>query len=100
MIADFTLILITKDRADISKCLNSIFKNMKKIEFKLVIIDGNRNDLLLNQIQKSYFELYDIKVYKQRNRFMRACFESIEYVKTKFFPLFMMMMCFQINITR
>ena len=51
MIADFTLILITKDRADISKCLNSIFKNMKKIEFKLVIIDGNKNDLLLNQIK-------------------------------------------------
>ena len=82
----FYLILITKDRADISKCLNSIFKNMKKIEFKLVIIDGNKNDLLLNQIQKSYFELYDIKVYKQRRgRFMRACFESIEYVQTKFF---------------
>ena len=86
MSADFTLILITKDRADITKCLDSIYNNMKKIKFKLIIIDGNSSDLLLNQIQKSYFKLHDIKVYKQRKgRFMRACFESIEYVQTKFF---------------
>ncbi len=86
MSTDFTLILITKDRSDISKCLNSIYNNMKKIKFKLIIIDGNSGDLLLNQIQKSYFKLYDIKIYKQRKgRFMRACFESVDYVQTKFF---------------
>ena len=83
---EFSLILITKGRKDISNCLNSIFRNMKKLEFKLIIIDGNKDDLLNNNIEHSSFENFDIRIYKQKKgKFMRACFESIKYVDTKFF---------------
>ena len=86
MSVDFTLILITKGRPNISKCLNSIYNNMKKLKFKLIIIDGNKNNLLKNQIEDFLLQSYDIKIYKQeKGRFMRACLQSIQYVNTKFF---------------
>ena len=86
MNTEFSLILITKGRKDISACLNSIFRNMEKLKFKLIIIDGNKNNLLKDNIQTSFLEKFDIKIYKQKKgKFMRACFESIEYVDTKFF---------------
>ena len=83
---DFTLILITKNRANIAKCLNSIYDNLEKLKFKLIIIDGNKNNLLEDQIKESTLQDHDIKIYKQKkDGFMRACFQSIGYVKTKFF---------------
>ena len=83
---EFSLILITKGRSDISACLNSIYRNMEKLRFKLIIIDGNKDNLLKNNIENCHLEKFDIKIYKQeKGRFMRACFESIKYIDTKFF---------------
>jgi hypothetical protein len=86
MSTEFSLILITKGRKDISNCLNSIHRNMEKFRFKLIIIDGNKDDLLKKNIEHSSLDKFDIKIYKQKKgKFMRACFESIKYVDTKFF---------------
>ena len=60
---DFTLILITKNRANIAKCLNSIYDNLEKLKFKLIIIDGNKNNLLEDQIKESTLQDHDIKIY-------------------------------------
>lgn len=85
---EFTVIFLTKGRYEISNSLRSIFKIIDyDINLKLLIIDGNNDDRVVNLISDKFSKYKNsTKVIKQiKKGFMNACFQSIDFVNTKFF---------------
>ena len=85
---EFTVIFLTKGRYEISNSLRSIFKiSNYDINFKLLIIDGNDDNRVVNLITDKFSKYKNsTKVIKQiKKGFMNACFQSIDLVDTKFF---------------
>ena len=85
---EFTVIFLTKGRYEISNSLRSIFKIVDyDINLKLLIIDGNNDDRVVNLISDKFWKYKNsTKVIKQiKKGFMNACFQSIDFVNTKFF---------------
>jgi hypothetical protein len=88
MINDFTLILLTKNRENVLNSIQSIFKNIdEELDFKLLIIDGNLDNRIEILIKNNFYQyLKFIEIIKQnKNGFMKACFQSINHVKSNFF---------------
>jgi len=85
---EFTVIFLTKGRYEISNSLRSIFKiSYYDINLKLLIIDGNDDNRVVNLITDKFLKYKNsTKVIKQiKKGFMNACFQSIDFVDTKFF---------------
>jgi hypothetical protein len=85
---EFTVIFLTKGRYKIYNSLRSIFKIADyDINLKLLIIDGNDDNRVTNLIADKFSKYKNCtKVIKQiKEGFMNGCFQSIDFVNTKFF---------------
>ena len=84
---NFTFVFLTKNRKDIFESLNSCLQiNSDEINAKVVIVDGNKTNLIDQSINKlKHFE-DKIKIIKQKKgKFMRSCILGVQELKTNYF---------------
>lgn len=84
---NFTFVFLTKNREDIFESLNSCLQiNSDEINVKVIIVDGNKTNLINKSIKKlKHFE-DKIRIIKQKKgKFMRSCILGVKELKTDYF---------------
>lgn len=84
---NFTFIFLTKNRKNIYESLKScLVLNSVDINVKVIVIDGNKDNLINNSLQKLEQFKEKIQVIKQdKGKFMRSCIIGIKEINTEYF---------------